>query len=101
MKSEILNLIYQAIDLLNEQLDGEKIVEKKPSTVLFGKSAVIDSVELVNFIVLIEEKMEEVFNIQIILADERAFQTKNSPFENIQSLSKYIESICTENKIKL
>lgn len=100
MKTEILNLIYQAVDLLNEQFDGEKIVEKKPSTILFGKSAAIDSIELVNFIVLLEEKMEEVFNIQIILADERAFQTQNSPFETIQSLTKYLESICVENKIK-
>lgn len=101
MKAEILNLIYDVIDTLNQQFDGEKVIEKQPTTVLFGKNAVIDSLELINFIVLTEQKIEEHFNVHIILADERALQMHSNPFENIQSLTKYIEVLCHEHKIKL
>ncbi len=101
MKTEILNLMYEVIDSLNSQFAGEKIIEKQPSTVLFGKNAVIDSLELINLIVLVEQKIEEHFNVHIILADERTLQMHSNPFENIHSLVKYIENLCLEHKIKL
>ena len=72
MNSPILELVYRVIDELNEQFDGEKIIEKSENTLLYGKSSILDSLELINFIVLTEQKFEDEFNVHLVLADERA-----------------------------
>jgi acyl carrier protein len=59
-------------------------------TRLIGSSGVFDSMDLVNFIVELEENIEESFDIEISLADEKAMSRRTSPFVNVKSLSTYI-----------
>jgi len=99
MNSPILELVYRVIDELDEQFDGEKIIEKSENTLLYGKSSILDSLELINFIVLTEQKFEDEFNVHLVLADERALQMRNNPFENIRSFVEYIEMLCDEKHI--
>lgn len=99
MNSPILELVYQVIDEMNEQFAGEKIIEKSENTLLYGKNSSLDSLELINFIVLTEQRFEEEYNVHLVLADERALQMRNNPFENIRSFVDYIEMLCDEKKI--
>lgn len=59
-------------------------------TRLIGSSGVFDSMDLVSFIVELEEAIEEEFEIEISLADEKAMSRRTSPFINVTTLSIYI-----------
>ena len=77
------------ISELNE-LIGETNVYIDTNTKIFGEDGLLDSIDLVSLIVAVEQKIEDKFDINITLADERAMSQKNSPFKSIDSLSKYV-----------
>ena len=59
-------------------------------TKLMGSGGIFDSLDLVNFIVEIEEALEEELNIELTLADEKAMSRRTSPFMSIETLASYI-----------
>jgi acyl carrier protein len=95
-KEKIIDLIFIAVDELNQRLSHQQKLEKSVDTVLFGKYAKLDSLGLVGLIVSIEEKIEEEFEVTITLADERAMSQKNSPFKTIGTLADYVSLLLEE-----
>ena len=63
---------------------------KAPETQLVGPRSVLDSIHLVNLIVVTEREIEDAFGVALTLADERALSMKASPFRDVQSLADYI-----------
>ena len=88
--------IFDAIDEINEQLDEESRLIKSVDTVLFGKSGKLDSLGFVNLIVATEQRLEEVFEVSLTLADEKAMSQENSPFRTVGTLSEYISKLLSE-----
>lgn len=93
-RNEIIEIIFNAIDDLNQQFESE--VKKDLKTKLFGSESDLDSLGLVNLITLVEEKIEEVTGKYIPFADERAFSAEHSPFKTVETLSEYIEKLVNE-----
>jgi acyl carrier protein len=54
------------------------------------KNNAMDSISLVTLISQVESDIEDEFNIQVILADEKAMSQKNSPFLTVGTLTSYI-----------
>ena len=96
MKKMILETIYDSMDELNEQLSNERQLTKSTKTVLFGNNGQLDSLGLVNLLVIIEQNIEEEFDVSITIADERAMSQKHNPFRTIGTLAKYIDVIINE-----
>ncbi|MBL7001991.1 MAG: acyl carrier protein [Nitrosopumilus sp.] len=96
-KKEVLKVIYDTVDEINLELDDDKKIDKSSSTALYGGSGTLDSFELVNFIVLLEEKIDDALQKIISLTDEKALSQKNSPFRTISSLEKYIIFLLEDN----
>jgi D-alanine--poly(phosphoribitol) ligase subunit 2 len=92
----VKQLVLDSLKELNEQLDVDKQVELAENTVLFGRGSRLDSLGLVNLIVLVEEKANETFSASITLADERAMSQAQSPFRTVQSLSDYLLMLLKE-----
>jgi acyl carrier protein len=92
----VKQLVRDSLKELNEQLDADKQVELAENTVLFGRGSRLDSLGLVNLIVLVEEKANETFSASITLADERAMSQAQSPFRTVQSLSDYLLMLLKE-----
>ena len=65
-------------------------------TRLFGRDGELDSLGLINLIVLVEQNIEEDFDIIITLADEKAISQKRSPFRNVGTLKNYIFSLISQ-----
>ena len=89
-------ILYLAIEEINETLDEGEQLSKSPETVLFGDGALLDSVGLVNFIVTAERIAQVVSGKAITLASEKAFSRRQSPFRTVGSLAKYIEELLAE-----
>jgi acyl carrier protein len=64
---------------------------------LWERDSPFDSVDLVTFIVALEQTLEDDHNISITLADDRALGQAISPFKNIGTISDYIEQLVNEN----
>jgi acyl carrier protein len=93
MKKKIIDIIYAAIDDLNEQLPAGRKLEKTPETVLLGTGGTIDSVGFINLIVLLEEKCQDNFGVAVTLTEETA---ADDTFRNIASLERHISSLVGE-----
>lgn len=92
----VLEIIYEVIDEVNLELSESSRIEKNEQAVIFGEQSTLDSMELVNFITLVEEKLEEATGHFIPIADERAMSMESSPFKTIGSLKQYIETLINE-----
>ena len=86
---KILELIYSAIDELNAG-NGDITVNKEESTPLFGAASVLDSVDLVNLLLSVEELLEDELDIEFVIANEKALSQKNSPFKTVATLAQYL-----------
>ena len=88
----ILELIYEAIDEINLNLEDVQM-DKNEDTVIFGRESVLDSMDLVQFISLIEEKIEDETGDYVSIADENAMSLEISPFKTVTTLKEYISTL--------
>lgn len=89
-RHEILALVLDALGAVSESRPtGEQFVPE-PETPLLGQGAVLNSLELVTFVLEVETQLGEQFGIQVTLADERAFSQMRSPFRRPSALAEYI-----------
>lgn len=86
-----LDIVYAAVDVVNEQIvDGPKI-PKSPDTILLGDDGVIDSLTLVNLVVAIEDHLASKQGVSVTLVDEETFSSEDQPLRSIQSLAQLVE----------
>ena len=96
MRKKIISIVFQAIDIINKQNEQDELIEKFEITTLYGSKSKLDSLGLVNLIVTVEQNIEDEFDVNITIADERAMSQKHSPFRTIESLADYIEMLLKE-----
>lgn len=96
MKKKVTEIIYQAINEINEELDQALKLEKSTNTVLMGSNGKLDSLGIVHLLVIIEQNIEDELDKIITLADERAMSQKRSPFLTIETLVDYIVMLLRE-----
>jgi len=92
-KNKIIEIIYNIVDEINSESSSEEKIQKSLDTVLYGGNNNLDSLGLVDFIVSVEQKIEDVLKTTIDLTDDRAMSQKQSPFRTIGSLVDYINEI--------
>ena len=92
----IEKIIFKAVQEINEQLPQEQQLAQSTKTVLFGKAGKLDSLGLVNLIVIIELNIEDEFDVSISIADEKAMSQQHSPFRTIGTLADYINMLLKE-----
>ncbi len=86
----ILQAIFSTIDDINEILPDDRQLEKSVETRLFGMRGGLESLEFVNFIVLLEQRIAEEREVAVTLADEKAISRETSPFSTVEKLADYI-----------
>jgi len=59
-----------------------------------GPSSTWDSIDLVNFIIAVEERIEKETGKRITLVSEAALSRTRSPFRTLGTLAGYIEELC-------
>lgn len=90
-KENITNVVFDVIEDFNSTVSENKKIQLDIETRLYGKNGVLDSLGLVNFIIAVEQKVEDEFDKSISLSDEKAMSAKHSPFRSINSLVEYLE----------
>lgn len=98
MRNKILALIFSSIDELNSQRGPNNQLSKTEETVIFGKASPLDSLGLVNLVVSLEQAVNDEFDFEITLADERAMSLESSPFKTVSTLADYILLLLKEKE---
>lgn len=98
MRDKIENIILKTLQELNEELENDSLVAPTMQTRLYGGSGALDSLALVSLIADVEEKISDEFDVDIVLADEKAMSAKTSPFRSVESLVLYIENLLANNE---
>jgi acyl carrier protein len=68
-KEELIDIIYECLEEVNEQLPEDQRIQKSPDASLVGRAGGLDSLGFVNFIALVEEKCAYKYGIALSLTD--------------------------------
>lgn len=93
MKPRIETVIFEVLDEINLQLPKGEKIEKTPAVVIFGNNAVLDSLGFINFIVLLEQYIENEFKRSVSLIGENTLMQESMPFSTIGSLTDYLSDL--------
>ena len=88
--SGILAVIYDTIREFNGQLPPRQRLACAPETVLVGDGGVLDSLGLINLLVLLEEALSAHVGTRIVLLDELYMSAVNGPFRTVGSLANHV-----------
>ena len=88
-KEELVAFIQGEIVRFADENDIE-IGEVTESTRLMGSKGIFDSMDLVTFVVEIEELLAENFEIEVELTSDKAMSRRTSPFINPNTLATFI-----------
>jgi acyl carrier protein len=86
----VLRVMYESISEVNLQLPENQRMERSLATILLGEGGKLDSLGLVNFIVITEQKLEEFLGVRIDLTENDPFSPTTGHFRTVQSLATYI-----------
>lgn len=84
------NVVFDAIDELNEQLAKENRLHKATESALLGCSGKLDSLGFVNLIVLVEEKCQDVFGVALSLTDG----LEREAVDPLATVGSFIDYVC-------
>jgi hypothetical protein len=87
------DIIYQAVDKIQPTLPSEMRIHKDPDSLLFGVGAPLDSIGLVNFVLVVEELIQTKTGKAVRLVNESSMSATRSPFRTLKSLSEYIQQL--------
>jgi hypothetical protein len=96
-KNEIKECIKIGIDDLNLTLDTP-INWNDDETLLFDNNSTLDSVNLVYFLLNVEQLFLEKYGIEISITGEGIFELEYNPIKNVKRLVDYIDTLI--NKVK-
>lgn len=89
-------IVYPAVDVVNGALPPSEGLKKEPGSVLFGLEGGLDSINLVNFIVIVEERFQKVTGRSLSLMSPEVMVMEESPFRTLGSLAAYIDRVSSE-----
>lgn len=88
----ILAAVYQAIDELNQQLPEPRRLHKSPRTALLEPSGPLDSMGLVNLVVVTEQILKDELGFNVSLTELSDEYQGTSPYQDVQSFAAFIQS---------
>jgi len=90
-KEEVIEkVILPALDEIRQDLEDPSSLGGEASTLLYGENAPLDSLGLVNLVVLLEERINDESGKSVTLVNDQALSAKNSPFRTVDSMADYI-----------
>lgn len=90
--NKLQEVIFSVIDELNLQRPADQQITKRSDTVLVGEGG-LDSLGLVNFVVLLEERLDAALNMQISLVSDGMDFHDGGAFSSVRALVTYIETM--------
>lgn len=90
LRDSLLKCVADAFDEVNATRDERIPTDELHDVCLYGQRGVFDSLQLVNFMIIFEEKIAERVGVSVSIVSENAFSRKVNPFRKVSSLVDYV-----------
>ncbi|WP_425396267.1 hypothetical protein [Aeoliella sp.] len=94
-RDEVMALLKECVQEYSEQSGQELNIGE--DTPLIGPEATVDSLGLVMVITSFEAQLNDKYNTELVLANEKAMSMRNSPFRSLNALADYSVSLLDES----
>jgi hypothetical protein len=91
----LTTLIYPVIDEMRPSVGPG--FRSDPSTPLVGAGAVLDSLQLVMFVVAVEDRIQSQTGKHVTLTGDQSLQAAQSPFTNVGTLASFVTELLRES----
>ena len=88
-EEKILRTIFETIDEVNKMMPEERRLQKLPDTFLAGDRGKLESLELINFIVELEGRLQKDFGLTFNLIEW--LEIPEESMKRISGLAKFIK----------
>jgi acyl carrier protein len=78
-RGQIREVVYRAVDQVNELLLDEDVLTKEDTTILLGEDSKLDSMAFVNFLVALEEELAKAAGVDLNLMEELVPENVDPP----------------------
>ena len=86
----ITRVLFDVIDQLNRQRPKDDQLDKSETIILSGAGGHLDSLDLINFMLAVEQKLEEEFHASIVLTDNGVLFSDDGPLQSVASFAGYL-----------
>ena len=91
----LTEILFPAVEEAKKSIPSAAVLEQSAKSPLFGEGG-LDSLGLVRFIVIVEERIQDQTGIELTLASDKAMSRRSSPFRTLGTLAEYIDECLTE-----
>ncbi|HKY39985.1 MAG TPA: hypothetical protein VJN18_28820 [Polyangiaceae bacterium] len=91
-RNDAYQIVLQSLNEVFVQIGLEPPASLDEGTVLVGDNAVLDSLGVVQLIVEVEQRVEQVHSLSVTLANDKAMSERNSPFRTLGVLADHVVS---------
>lgn len=89
-KAKVTGIVYSSLDDLNSELGEFEDLEKSPSTILSGEGSRLDSLAIVSFHMILEEKIAGAFGPDVPLDFEALFDSSGEAPLTVENLIDHL-----------
>ena len=93
MSKKIFKIINESINEANNLNLSEFKISNKKDVILIGENGHLDSLSYLNFMIAVEQKVNEVFDKNISFIEYEFSYIKDDPFYNLKNLENFLEKI--------
>jgi hypothetical protein len=88
--SQALQIVYRALEMVNELRPPEDALASEPDLVLVGDEGALDSLALTTLVLAIESRVADLTGREIVLLDDADFEEQMSAFRTPATLAELI-----------
>jgi acyl carrier protein len=90
MRESLLRCIRDGLEEINSTRDEKISTDALDQLHFYGDGGMFDSMQLINFLMVVEEKLADQLGVAITIVSEKAVSRKVSPFANVSTLLDYL-----------
>jgi len=91
MRESLARCIKDGLDEVNMTRDVKIPTDTPDALLLYGEGGLFESMQLINFLMVVEEKIAEQLGITLSIVSEKAISRQVSPFSRVSTLVDYLE----------
>lgn len=95
-RESAVQAIYNAIEEINPQLRDDRQLTPSEDALIYGEGAPLDSLDLVNLVMMVEQHLMDLTGAELVLASEAAMSRKRSPYRSVGALADYAVEVSAE-----
>jgi len=88
-REQARQIVYDTIDIVNQQLPAARRLQKSPTTVIIGPGGALDSLGVVTFVITLEDKVGEAVGASVKLLDQNMLG-EGSPLQTVGALTEFV-----------